>query len=739
MKQPLKHTATLLLAAMLLGACGGSQAAAPTPPAATVAPAPTNAPTVAPTGAPTSPPSTVAAAPTAAPTPGPGVVPDQPFRIDVWTPGDKDAVGTAYTYDQPPGDANPSRVWFGLTDGAITEVAYPDVSLANAKALSLLISDGASLADEMTESDHRVERLDGPAPAFRVTSTDRAGRWQTVKQVVADPQANALIFTVAFSALQGSPADYTLYLNYVPRIGNSGSGDQARLADGVAEAWDERNSIYTALLSSPAPLLMTTGYTRKSDLPTDLKDGRLDNIYTATGAPGRLSIALQLPTDSPITLALGLGGSREAARRAAASSLTRGFEAVAAEYIAGWRRYLDPLKPPTPGLPLYSESLAALKSHEDKTHYGASVASFSMPWGHLRNDETIERGYRYVWPRDLYHVGMAMLVAGDTQSAQDILAYMDDVLQRNNGAFPQNAFVDGRTRWSSLQLDEVAMPIILAWQLKAADRYASLVKPAADFLVARGDPSTPQERWEENGGYSPATLAAVVAGLVCAADLARQAGDSAAADTYLQTADDWNSRIEGWTVTRNGPLSKEPYYLRISDGQPDGGAKLTITNGGGTHDQRAIVDQSFLELVRLGLRKPDDSLVRSTLGVIDATIRVETPKGPLFYRYPHDGYGEAKPGEAAPGKGQPWPLLLGERAVYEAARTGQPQPESLAQLASFANQGGMLPEQVFPDASATGSATPLAWAHAEYIILVHSPRDGRAADTPAVVAERYQK
>lgn len=739
MKQTLNHAA-LLLVALLLAACSGPQASVPTPPAATSAPAPTSAPTTVPTAAPTSAPTAVAATPTVAPTLAPGVVPDRPFRIDVWTPGDKDAVGTAYTYDQPPGDANPSRVWFALTDGAITEVAYPDVSLANVKALSLLISDGASLADEMTDSDHRVERLDGPTPAFRVTSTDRAGRWQTVKQVVTDPQADTLIFTVAFSALKGTPADYTLYLNYVPRIGNSGSGDQARLIDGAAEAWDERNSIYSVLLSSPAPLLMTTGYTRKSDLPTDLKDGRLDNIYTATGAPGRLSIALQLPTDMPVTLALGLGGSRETARRAAEGSLARGFETVAAEYIAGWRRYLEPLKPPTPGLPLYSESLATLKSHEDKTRSGASIASFSIPWGHFRTDETgVERGYRYVWPRDLYHVAMAMLVAGDANSAQDILAYMDDVLQRDNGAFPQNAFVNGRTRWSSLQLDEVAAPIILAWQLKATERYASLVKPAADFLVARGDPSTPQERWEENGGYSPATLAAVVAGLVCAADLARQAGDNTTAEAYLKTADDWNSRIEGWTVTRTGPLSKDPYYLRISNGKPDEGATLTITNGGGTYDQRAIVDQSFLELVRLGLRKPDDPLIRSTLAVIDATIRVETPKGPLFYRYPHDGYGEARPGEAAPGKGQPWPLLLGERAVYEAARTGQPQPESLKQLASFANQGGMLPEQVFPDASPTGSATPLAWTHAEYIILAHSPRDGRAADTPAIVAERYQK
>jgi len=726
MKVQTRLSAAILLA-VLLGACRPAQAPSSIAPTAVASPAPRG-----PTGAP--------AAPSGSTPVPPGAAPGQPLRTDTWTPGDKSAVGTAYTYDQPSGEANPSRVWFALTDGAITEVCYPDVSLANVKSISLLVSDGRGVSSEMTDADHQVERLDGRTPAFRVTSTDRAGRWQATKQIVADPQSDALIFTVSFTALRGSPADYRLYLNYVPRLSNSGARDMGRVADGAAEAWDEPSSIYSVLLSDPAPLLLTAGYTGKSDLPTDLKDGRLDQVSTATGAAGRLSIGLELPTGGTTTLALGLGSSRAAARAAAEATLRRGFQPVADNYMAGWRRYLDGLKPPAPDLPLYAESLAVLKTHEDKTRYGASVASLSIPWGQFRTDETgVERGYRYVWPRDLYHVATALLAAGDAKSARDTLAYMDDVLQRNNGGFPQNTFVDGRTRWSGLQLDEVADPILLAWQLKAAERYQSLVKPAADFLVARGSPSTSQERWEENGGYSPATIAAAVAALVCAADLARQAGDSAGAETYLKTADDWNGQIEAWTLTRSGPLSPQPYYLRITNGKPDEGAALTIANGGGRHDQRAIVDQSFLELVRLGLRRPDDPNIRATLGVVDSTIRMSTPKGPVFYRYPHDGYGESGPGKGPDGKGQGWPLLLGERAVYEAIRGDRAAAEAgLEQLRAFANQGGLLPEQVFPDGAGSG-ATPLAWAHAEYIILANSLGGGRAADTPAVVAERYLK
>jgi glucoamylase len=658
-------------------------------------------------------------------------------------PGNKQGIGTAFTYDQPAGDANPSRVWFGITNGAVTEGLYPDVSRGNLKSLGVLVTDGKSfLADEIDDATYAVERLDGRTPAYRVTSTDKQGRWAVTKEIVADPQANTILLTVGFRALQGQPGDYRLFLNYTPRIGQSGAGDLSAIDGGVAEAWDEQAGVYTALATDPPPALATTGYSRRSDLKTDLADFKVDATATATDKPGRLSIGLELPTGGSSTVALGFGPSRDAARAAATGSLGRGFAAVSRAYMQGWAGYLDKLDHPYPKLPLYDESLAVLKTLEDKTSYGAFVASLAIPWGqHVTDDDPIKkRGYRYVWARDMYHSVMALRLAGDEQAARDALAFFDDKLQLPDGSFPQTALPDGTPNTRGIQLDQAATPILLAWQLKAADRYASLVKPAADF-IARVGPKTGQERWEEIGGYSPATLAAEVAALVCAADLAKQAGDSASAEAYLKTADEWNANIEKWTLTTSGPLGKGTYYLRITDGDPNSASPITIANGGGQHDPREIVDQSFLELVRLGLRGPNDPNILATLAVTEQAVGVKTPKGDLYRRYPFDGYGESAIGLAPDGHGNPWPLLLGEHSIYEVAQTRSEHPASwyLPEMSGLANPGGMLPEQVFADGSGTGSATPLAWAHAEYIAFTYAVKRAAVPDMPAVVAERYLK
>lgn len=672
-----------------------------------------------------------------------GAAPGRPIGLDVWTPGDKQAVGTAFTYDQPPGPANPSRVWFGLTAGAITEALYPDVSQANLKSLGVLVTDGTSfVADEMRDASYTVTRIDRRTPAYRVISTDTQGRWAITKEVVADPQANTIVFTVAFQALRGTPGDYRMFLSYTPRIAQSGAGDLSRIVAGRAEAWDAQAGVYTTLAADPQPMLMTTGYTRKNDIATDLQDFRVDATYAATTTPGRLTIGMELPTSTTSTVALGFGTSQEQAQAAALGTLARGFAAVAQQYTQGWAGYLDTLPPPYPKLPLYDESTATLKTHEDKTHYGAFVASLSTPWGqHVTDDDPLrKRGYRYVWARDLYHIAMALRLAGDTQAASDTLAFMDERLQLDDGSFPQTALPDGTPNTQGIQLDQTAAPIVLAWHLGATNRYASLVKPAADFILRTG-PRTPQERWEEIGGYSPATLAAEIAGLVCAADLARQAGDTASAAAYLNTADAWNANIERWTLTTSGPLGAGSYYLRISDGDPNSASTITIANGGGEFDQRAIIDSSFLELVRLGLRRPDDPHILATLAIAEQALEVKTPKGELYYRYSHDGYGERAPGLAPGGHGNPWPLLIGEYSIYEVAKSRSEHPASwyLPTMSSLANAGGMLPEQVFLSGQGSGSATPLAWAHAEYIMFAHAIKTERVPDMPAVVAERYAR
>ena len=240
-------------------------------------------------------------------------------------------------------------------------------------------------------------------------------------------------------------------------------------------------------------------------------------------------------------------------------------------------------------------SAMVLKGLEDKTFRGAMAASPSIPWGGGPNaNEATVSGYHAVWSRDLYHVSTAFLAMGDRATANRALDYLFTVQQKSDGSFPQNSWIDGRPIGGGLQMDQVAFPLLLAYQLDRNDRRTWLkhIKPAADFIIRKG-PSTEQERWEEEAGYSPATIAAQIAGLVCAARIASLNGDGDSASSYLKKADDWAANVDRWTVTNTGPHSKGRYYLRITQGDPNVSTMLEINSGGGTYDQREIVDAGF--------------------------------------------------------------------------------------------------------------------------------------------------
>ncbi len=393
-----------------------------------------------------------------------------------------------------------------------------------------------------------------------------------------------------------------------------------------------------------------------------------------------------------------------------------------------------------------------LKGLEDATTRGAVIASPSTPWGGGPNaNEPNTTGYHAVWARDLYHVATAYEAMGDLVSANRLLNYLFRVQQKLDGSFPQNSFVYGSPIGNGLQMDEVALPLVLAYQLGRKDHnsWLSHIKPAADFIVRNG-PRTDQDRWEEKPGYSPATIAAQVAGLVCAAEIAKANNDAASVTRYLDTADNWVRNIEKWTVTRAEGASG--YYLRITaNNDPNDGAKMEINSSSLVVDERKILDAGFLELVRLGIKRPGDPLIVESLKLIDQLIKVRTPVGDAWYRYNHDAYGETPDGgkyDGRNGVGRLWTLLTGERGEYElAAGDIASARKQLDTLAGFANDGLMIPEQVWDRAESpvpslrfgagTGSATPLAWSMAQFIRLAMSIERGRNLETPRVVWERY--
>jgi glucoamylase len=402
-----------------------------------------------------------------------------------------------------------------------------------------------------------------------------------------------------------------------------------------------------------------------------------------------------------------------------------------------------------------------LAASEDKTHRGAFVASPTMPWvwGH----EEPSGPYHLVWARDLYQIATALILAGDVAAANRALDFLFTVQQKPDGSFPQNSTVDGTPVWGGLQLDEVAFPLVLAYQLHRTDAATwAHVRRAADFLLnfsqdGNRAPWTPQERWENQSGYSPATIASEIAGLVCAAELARANGDTAAAGRYLATADDWRARVKGWTVTTTGPYSSGPYFLRLTkDGNPNAGTTYTIGDSGPSNvDQRRVVDPSYLDLVRLGVLPASDPAVVNTLGVVDAQLGVPTARGFFWHRASFDGYGEKRdgsrwefglPDDSFITLGRAWPLLSGERGEYQiAAGDLGGARDRLASMVRAAGPGWMLPEQVwdgrspgFTPGTPTFSATPLAWTHAQYVRLAWDLSAGRILEQPAAVAERYR-
>jgi glucoamylase len=701
-----------------------------------------------------------------------GRAPGSPGRDAQWPSAGKEAVGTSNTPE--------SKVWFTLRGGVMDEVYYPTVDVANSQKLELVVAH-MQTGTIQTEERDTVSRLipDVDSLSFTQVNTAKNGEYRIEKRYTVDPRRNVVLVRVRFSGhLKRRENDYRLFVYYDPSLGNSGMHDTAFGEGGALLARDgDKASALAASFASDAPgggggfVRATNGFLGTSDGLTQMLKAPTaafppEFVSYERAEDGNVVQLGELPQPAiekeyccgDYTLALGFGKTTGEALSAALASLAKGFDACEAEYRRGWQDYLKTVRRVAPKYQRqYDTAAMVLKAHEDKTFTGAMIASLSVPWGGGANaNEPVVGGYHLVWSRDLYQVATAFEAFGDMASARRALNYLFRVQQKPDGSFPQNSWLDGRPFWGSLQMDEVAYPLVLAHQLGRADRetYLKHVRPAADFIVRNG-PFTPQERWEEKPGYSPSTIAAEIAGLVCAAEIARANGDEASAAVYTAAADDFARNVERWTATTTGPHGDGNYYLRLSfDEDPDDGARFDVGNGGGTFDEREIVDAGFLELVRLGVRAPHDPLVAKSLAVVDKVIKVETPNGASFYRYNHDGYGEMDDGRnwnwdgKYTGKGRLWALLAGERGQYELAlgRRGAAL-RRLDAMSGFANAGLMIPEQVwdkpasprpeFRFGEGTGSATPLAWSMAQFIRLATNLRVGRNLDTPDLVRARY--
>lgn len=470
-------------------------------------------------------------------------------------------------------------------------------------------------------------------------------------------------------------------------------------------------------------------------------------------------------------LALGFGRDATEAGRLVRASLKRKFDNALTAYVKGWQRWQRNLEIPiersADPRSLLATSASVLRVSESKLHPGGVIASLSFPWGSARGDDDLG-GYHLIWPRDLVEAAGGFLAVGAHEDALSVLDYLA-ATQLPDGHWPQNMWLGGKPYWSGIQLDETAFPILLVDQAYREgvlrrdhqEQYWKMVRRAACYLILNG-PVTQEDRWEEDPGYSPFTLSVEIAALLAAADLADFNVEPDLAAYLRETADLWNSNIERWTYVENTELARQVgvdgYYVRIAPPEVGEAASLAkgfipIKNrppGQSTEPATEIISTDALALVRFGLRAADDPRIVNTVKVIDARLRVNTPYGPAWHRYNDDGYGEHEDGSPfdGTGVGRLWPLLTGERAHYELAAARPAAALRLVDtLEAFANEGGMIPEQIWDSADMperelffgrpAGSAMPLVWAHAEHLKLYRSLRDDRVFDTPPQTVQRY--
>ncbi len=679
-----------------------------------------------------------------------------------WTSSAKSGVGTAA---QPA-----SQVWFTVSHGILDEIYCPEVDHACTRDMEFIVTDGRDFfSEEKRHTNHKVEYMGEGVPGFRMTNECKQGRYRIEKEIITDPRLDVVLLRTRFVVLK--EGELFLYVLLAPHLGNGGANNTAWIGGmwGQQFLLAERGGDALALACSAPYLRCSAGYVGASDAWQDLQQHKRMEWTYSRASNGNVALAAQIDLaqcGGGFVLALGFDSSNVGAAHHARASLLDGFDSSYDEYLKGWQEWQKPLHHPAKGkdgrLDHYRISTAVLHTHQAKKFPGGIVASLSIPWGFAKGDED-RGGYHLVWVRDLAQVAGGLLAAGAALTAAQVLHFLS-VTQEADGSWPQNMWVTGEGYWHGHQIDESAFPILLtasALREKLIDeaelqRLWPMVRKALCCIVQRG-PATEQDRWEEVGGYSPYTIAVEIAALLEAAGFSPE---PEIVDYLRETADAWNDSIERWTYATGTELAKkngvEGYYVRIAPQSNDGASPVE-----GRIQMKNVAEETFvpaanivsidaLALVRFGLRAADDPRMVNTVRVIDSLLKVETPNGPCWHRYNHDGYGEHADGSPFDGTGigRAWPLLTGERAHYELAAGRKKEARRLMHaMEAFSSDGGMIPEQIWdsPDISEralflgrpSGSGMPLVWAHAEYIKLSRSIRDGKVFDMPPASARRY--
>ena len=541
--------------------------------------------------------------------------PGAPGAEPLWSRSAKDGGGTAYHTG--------CRLWFTLSHGILNEVYCPTVDTPNTRDLQLLVTDGATFChEEKSDFQHAVEMPEPGVLFYRLTNTGPDGRYRLIKHVLTDPHRSTLLvhtrLEITDESLRGR---LRLFALLTPHLGGHGAENHAGWLDTGERTLlhAERENFHLVFGCDRGFVRRSVGYLGASDGWQDLHQGdfQMDWQYRRAG-PGNLVLTGEVDlagTGDParaggppanggdgveFVLGLSFGDSAVSAAAKLLQSFATPFGEHREAYVAQWRRAAVKAEDEQ-GIAahtgdegaLYRLSHRVLLAHEDKNFQGAMIASLSTPWGETKSDQDAG-GYHLVWTRDLVQSASALLATGETATPLRALLWLT-CIQKADGSFPQNSWIDGTPYWQGIQLDEMAAPLLLGWRLwRAAPgefdraRFRPVLEHAVAYLIAVG-PVTAQDRWEENAGYSPSTIATIVAALCAGADLARAYGHPERADFALAYADWLNAHVEDWCVTNAGELvpSKPRHYVRLvpadpwGPGPPPGPAARAVTRGHG--------------------------------------------------------------------------------------------------------------------------------------------------------------
>jgi len=138
-----------------------------------------------------------------------------------WTSSAKDGIGTAYN--------SSSCVWFTLSHGIVNEIYFPHVDSPNTRDLQFLITDGESFChEERRDLLHQTERPNQDALFYRLTNSDRDGRYRLVKEIAVDPHSPVLLMHTRLEVLDPKlRGKLRLYALLAPHMKGTGKNNSA--------------------------------------------------------------------------------------------------------------------------------------------------------------------------------------------------------------------------------------------------------------------------------------------------------------------------------------------------------------------------------------------------------------------------------------------------------------------------------------------------------------------------------